>query len=278
MRTHFISLIGLDYDMDLLPYWVDYYLDYKFDVYKVWLHKKGDTPENPHPQRFEVQAALQQYHFSVEQAYGEFRNGSLRVKCLEPYHKSLHRDDYVICADSDEFHQLSPRDYFELFDAGFDVISGHLEERYDSTLHDPYPVRMGGMVRIPLDMQYPCRGQLHELILQEHPHVPASRSKILAAKAWVDVSYIGSHRAEADGGTQAAGYLVDHYTCRESLLHRMSGKSYYSPQEILNVAHFFGITDPQDERIAWLYDKLEERFRKQGWVPGANGARFLAKG
>lgn len=272
MKTHFISLVGLDFDRDLLPYWIDYYAEYQFDVYRVWLHVNGDTPDTPHPDRAVWQRIFERAGYGVEQAYGKFDNGRMRTACLKPYHRAQPAGDYIICADSDEFQVISPEEYRELFDIGIDVIEGELQERYDRTLHDPIALEAGDVVRVPLWVQYPNRGKMGEVVMQSHPHAGVSRRKILAAKASVIVSYMGSHRVEGSHYRRASNYIVDHYTCRESYLRRMGGKSYFHETEILDVARFFGITDPQDERISWLYDRLKKRIDRQGWIPTERGS------
>lgn len=278
MHTHFIALVGLDYDTDLLPYWVDYYREYGFDEYRVWLHVNGDEEAHPDPRRVRYGELFRDNGFYVEQAYGEFANGALRMRCLKGYQRTLPDDDFVICADSDEFQILSKDDYFDLMKCGFEVISGELRDRFDFTLHNPEPLIFGDPVRMPLHVQYPLHGNVAQIAKQTVEPASCCRAKVLAAKASVNVSYIGSHRVSGSKHREAKGYIVDHYTCRESYLRRMGGKTYFRPEQILDTASLFGITDPSDPRISWVYERIEQEAHSRGWEAGANGAVLSSRG
>lgn len=263
MKTHFISLVGLDFDTDLIPHWVDYYRAYEFDYYVVWLHVNGDTEEDPSLLRQAWQDYFEGHGFSVHQAYGNFKNGTLRVTCLKPYHRGVPDGDYLICADSDEFHQISKEEYQEHFRNGVEVISGELRERYGDTLKQAEPDS-------PLCEQYPNRGELDKVVPQSHYFAPGVRAKILAVRSNVHVSYIGSHRTTSPYSIEKGGYIVDHYTCRESLIRRMRGKTYYHPEAILDVARFFNMPEDHPD-IKDIYDDLKDLLESQGWTPNPKG-------
>lgn len=263
MQSHFIALVGLDYDRDIVPHWVRYYKRYEFDHYHVWLHVNGDTEEKPSDIRTRWRWYFEEYGFTVHDTFGVFKNGTRRLKCLKPYHESVPDGDYIVCADSDEFQQIEPEEYRRLFSEGWDVIEGTLIERFSRRLVEALP-------DIPLDRQYPRREKLDEVIEHSHHFAPGVRHKILAVKAPVMVNYIGSHRTHSGVFRRTGDYIVDHYTCRATFLARMRGKTYYHPEAIIDVARFFGHTD-EDECIQWLYKELADQIRDQGWIPDPAG-------
>jgi len=43
---HFAVLYGVDYELDLFPWWIEHYRNMRFDSYKVFLHREeGNIPD-----------------------------------------------------------------------------------------------------------------------------------------------------------------------------------------------------------------------------------------
>lgn len=264
MNIHFASLVGAGIDTDLLPFWINHYSKCGFDSYTVYLHsvKGGDEV------LIETATLFGKHGWTARLAPQErFRNGGLRQKVLNQHLSTLDPRDSLVTADSDEFHDIHPRIYRDMVEE-YHCIGGKLVDRYDTTLHD-------AGIGEPLDLQFPLTEPLDEIFddrakRRVYPEVictpwpKTSRHKILAARCFMNVNFIGSHHLECAGadreipesihGFKAAA--VKHYSWRSTVFDRMRPKSYYDARHLWCVGKQFSIPDSRLKRL--LADDIVE--------------------
>lgn len=255
-KFYFISLLCIDYDADLLPFWIPHYKGYCFDEYHIWLH-------SPNLKNRETRYTYWGEYFSdfgfkvnfVDDPH--FIDGRVRARALGRFSYGVDPDDYIISADSDELQGVPP-DYKDIaMRNDYDIMKGELVDKWDSTLHN-------AEADIPLAIQYPNSGNFYSSVFKPEFYPHTNRNKILCSKAKVPVSFTGSHdyaRNGAQNYTVCYDYNVDHYTFRQSYPDRMAGKRYYSGQLIKWVQEYF-----KDEReIASVEAKMNLQ-KEKGWV------------
>lgn len=268
-KIHFASLFCVDFDLDLLPFWTEHYLSFRFDDYNVWLNTQRNNTEKLN-YAFKY---LSERGFNVTIEHGQFVNGSLRAKVMEEYVSTLPKNDYLVTADSDEFQNMDG-DYCSLI-RQYDVVNGILVDRYDDTLHPASSSITPGRVRASLSDQFPHEGCVEQQIIYDYLNGDASkwpvvrRSKIMAARAGIPVSFGGSHFAFTHRENirySPEHYTVYHYTWRNSILERMGGKHYYKAAHLWYVSKFFNI-DGIHPDVQKQIDIEEKEQKEMGWVP-----------
>jgi len=225
MKIHFAALIGVDYDLDLAPYWTRYYLDRRFDSYTAILHREnGDIPAG-------IQADYRNAGFRVLCADGPFSIGCQRSVRLNNLADNLPPDDMLVTADADEFQSLkcdSPLDY-RYFCNRYDILHGLHEDRYTLTLENCYSDPFS---QYTLVEEY--TGEHIKRIVTPFLDVNKSpeliRTKILAAKAGAPVEYKGSHCMKYVASNANIFYdcKVIHFAWRENVASKNALKPYFS--------------------------------------------------
>lgn len=268
---HFASLINPLFDADLFEHWIDHYLYFNFDTYNVWFHDEGKDKKA-------LSHAVELFSdrgFDTHIITGDFHIGSLRVKALDPFRKSLPPDDTLVVADSDEFQWAD--DYDSLI-RSYDVVCGELIDRY--ACNNSGPALTDAISSIPLPAQYPCEGKVEELLLKTLPKEVVNlwpvmhRRKIMACPARLPVDFLGSHLISGEKKFSDLSYSpvqkVFHYSWRKSLLQRMCSKDYYTPIHIFYMLNFFGIAYQDEDQIPdILREKMhnqEKMQRSKGWI------------
>lgn len=242
MKIHFLAFIGVEYDMDLMPFWIPFYVDRKFDTYKVFLHREEGQIDP------EIINHFRQAGFSVKTCNGPYGHGLLQKLVFDNYVKTLPPEDFVVVADADEFqsspniaaqpsllenvftgpHSPIPVDYRGLLKF-YDIITGFMVDRYSDKLENccmnpfsQYPYEEP-FTREILKAFYPP--YLH---LSEWPHT--RRTKILAARAGSSVAYEGSHcMIEApEKANIAVNFRVYHFAWRKASKQKIIKKCYYT--------------------------------------------------
>lgn len=236
-KIHFVSLFGVDLDYDILAHWCHHYLKMQYDSYTVFLHSVDQTSR-----RFaHVKHSLRVAGFTVRLAPEKPYTTAMRNTLLSEFAQSLNPLDYMVVADSDEFHRTGPwaGSFRELIES-CDVLHGTLRDRWGSGLHAAQPAT-------PLDIQYPYSGSLFEKIYtrcdsdkKDRWRKPNTR-KILAARAGAPVAHLGSHVLYTSAGIakQIHGCIVDHFKWRETFADRLRTKWYYQPSYEDEVLLFF---------------------------------------
>lgn len=242
MKIHFASFFGVDFDLDLLPFWSEYYKACRFDSCHVILHREeGGIGEG-------IKNHFKRLGFSITLADGPFSHGMLLKLHMDLYASSLPKDDLLVIADADEFHCApavdgtlrdfpggEPPDYRALAEK-YDIISGWMVDRYGEKIEACY--------KDPF-LQYPLEEpETHEILKSFVPPFlnrtewPATRrTKILAARAGYDVAYEGSHGLfETPYDARIApDFRVLHFAWREATKKKLVNKTYYSKDNCIEI-------------------------------------------
>lgn len=224
MRHHFVSVIGVDYDLDLAPYWIKHYVEREFDTYTVFLHREqGDVPEH----------AVNMYKaagFIVHCIGGAYTGGIVGAFHLETFIRNLPKEDFVTVADADEFQCMadgSPIPYKALC-GEYDIMHGLFEERYSGSLSvcvkNPYEQYNHVEPYTGMFFRSFCPPYLDHI---EWPCV--YRCKIVAARAGEPYRFHGMHAIATikPDARILYGLKVVHFAWREGAARKLSKKSWY---------------------------------------------------
>lgn len=281
--VHFTSLFGVDFDFDLLPFWINHYQKFNFDRYHIHLHSRKNNVDKLHDSMEMLDRAGFDYEIVESSKYylGSTveldPSSTLRQLVIDHFFKNIPPSDFVVVADSDEFHQM-PCNYKDIL-TNYDYVFGELVDKYDTILHAAYP-------DIPVELQYRHTGDVHAIVRQLHKPSSDSwfylhKTKILACRASIPVNNVGSHNLlgeligtarkdlynildEMDGVKPIA---VHHYTWRDSIIDRMCDRPYYTAEQIIYTARFFGIDTIESP---YFHEKLKQEDALQeekGWEP-----------
>jgi hypothetical protein len=253
----FASFIRAALDCDLLPAWVAHYLACRFDRYAVFLHDvPGEEAHTDHAAK-----VFSDNGFEVNTVGGEYRNGTLQKAALESFHGTLDKNDTLVMADSDEFHDVKPKNYRNLCDE-FDAVHGPMVDRWTET----------GLCRADsrkaLNAQYPNSGNLYDWIREQHGlsdpiwNMGIPHEKFLCVKVKYAWDLNGGHGIEGEQPPQDSimrGVKIMHYTWREGILERMAQKTYFSPFWIGAIANHFNVGEDRLETVkAIIRDRMEK--------------------
>lgn len=224
MKHHFLSTIGVDYDLDLAPYWIAHYKACDFDTYTVFLHREDGTIP---------QSAVDLYRnagFTVHCIGGAFTGGMCGAFNMENFIRNLPKNDFVTVADADEFQttrdgSLIP---YKVLCSMYDVLHGLFEERYSDNL--------SVCVKNPFE-QYnriePHTGDFFKHFCPPYlDHIkwpPVYRCKIIAARASETYRFYGMHTL-VDLNSKSKilfGLKVVHFAWREGAAKKTAKKSWY---------------------------------------------------
>lgn len=226
-------MFGVEYDLDLFPFWARYYLDMKLDSYKVFLHKEDGKIGG------DIKSEFKNAGFTIECIDGPQSNGILRKLLLGYYASQLPPDDFLVTADADEFQRNpsygnpeTPPDYRRLL-VNYDIITGFLVDRYS--------IRLEACHNDPFE-QYPeeepfTRDTYKNFtppFLRKTEWSQTRRNKILAAHCGDEVSYAGSHCLMSVPATAriAEDFRVMHFAWRDSAKAKLSVKTYFTPENL----------------------------------------------
>jgi hypothetical protein len=229
MKIHFASLVGVDYDTDMLPYWIPYYLKAKLDSYTVVLHREtGDIPHS-------IQEDFRNAGFKVRCADGPFTIGCARSAHINNIANNLPTGDMLVTVDADEFvtdENNEPLDYRSLC-SQYQILHGLHSDRYSDTLvacnRDPF-------LQYPYEEEY--TGEYHKAIsvpFLGNSKPPALwRCKIIAAPVECPVEYKGSHVVSEvlSSYNIRFGLKLIHFNWREGAARKLAFKQYYSLENI----------------------------------------------
>jgi hypothetical protein len=256
MNIHFAAFFGTEFDLDIMPFWIEHYKKANFDSYHIFLHKEsGEIGSN----------AINQFKhegFSVETVSGPYGHGILQKLVLGPYSDKLPPDDFLVIADADEFQSgpnAGPLDagdglfigppapslisYRELL-RYVDIVTGSLVDRYTHRLETCFrdPFRQYPYEEHPANEIF---GNFTPPEFRKTEWPLTRRTKILAARAGHEVAYEGSHcLLQVPVNAQyAENYKVYHFAWRESAKRKLLIKAYFSQE---NAKEIFDNDIPQD--------------------------------
>jgi hypothetical protein len=263
MNIHFAAFFGVEFDLDILPFWLEHYKKCYFDSYHVILHREsGEIGSN-------IKMQFKNQGFSIALADGPYGAGILQKLHLGPYADTLPPDDFLVIADADEFQSEAGPDPLKVGDNLFvgppapamipyhellkhvDIVTGFMVDRYAHRLETCYmnPFR-----------QYPYEEPDANDILKAFspPQYRSTewpmtrRTKVLVARAGYHVAYEGSHcMTQVSANAQIAeGYKVYHFAWRDSAKNKLVKKAYYSKE---NCSELFN-DDISDEISGAIHD------------------------
>lgn len=226
MKKHFAALFGVDYEQDILPYWLVHWIDKRFDSYTVYLHRETGSIEE------RLVKLFQRNGWTVHLLDGSHRDGGLRGEVLSRFAASLPPDDFLITADADEFHLV---DYDKVL-GEYDIVRGFMSDYYGYVLEachrDPFDQYM---FQEEFTGEYLKNFSPPFMRKSEWKHT--KRTKILAARAGYNVAYAGSHcMLEVPINAKILeNQLVHHFAWRESAKSKLAVKSYYTEENLREV-------------------------------------------
>jgi len=228
-KIHFACLFGVDYELDIAPYWIRHWQSHQLDYYRIFLHReKSGIPSS-------TVKLFQDAGFYVSCVDGPHSNGILRRETVGRYAMNIDPEDFIVTADADEFHDLDYHDALQ----EYDIISGFLHDHYGASLEvcdrDPFE-------------QYPHEEKFTGEPLKNFtpPFLRTTewpltrRGKILACRAGDKLLYMGSH---VMGEVSSTAKILDnqkvhHFAWRESAARKTAVKSYYKKE---NLKEIFGV-------------------------------------
>jgi len=229
-KIHFISLVSVDLDSEMLPYFLPHYAGFGLSNYVIFLHEgksKSDTA-------WSVEAAKSLgMKAKIIPQNASFQNGELKKVLFENFAKACSPEDYILTADADEIQHWNeaPVEYIQ---KDVDVVLGTRVDRFNDSLREIDPEE-------ELETQYPFS---HEN-LSRHlwPKRPRANHKIVLSRAKVPVQFEKSKTILGDGkGLNIAdGVLIEHYKWRSNIFERLENRLGYAPNEIQSLKNFFEV-------------------------------------
>jgi len=236
-KVHFVSLFAVDFDLDIMPFFSEHYLDFGFDDYAIFLNSQEGNIDAIK----KATAFFGERGFETAIIEGDFADGNLRQRAISAYVSTLPANDFIVVSDSDELQSV-PFAYREMILTN-DIITGTLVDRWDTTLHD-------AIIGIPLKKQYPLAGYIDTIISAKGTVAPGQvvkchREKIMASRCIMPVNWIGSHGLDADMTNirVRTGYDIWHYSFRASYIKRMQNKSYYNQDYQQAIKRMFNVQE-----------------------------------
>jgi len=225
-KIHFACLFGVDYELDLMPYWIDHWLSHHLDYYKVFLHREAGNIDPAIVREFKYAG------FDVTEVDGPHSNGLLRAAAISNYASNMESSDFLVAADADEFHMI---DYRKVLDE-YDVVTGFMVDRYGDRLEkctdnpfvqyyheEPFTQDILKNFTPPFlqNTQWPC----------------TMRTKVLACRAGEESTYAGSHvmKLVSSNSRILDNQKVYHFAWRESAARKTAVKSYFSEENLFEI-------------------------------------------
>jgi hypothetical protein len=248
--------------MDLLRHWAKHYMEYRFDSYRIYLHTRHDMDHASRSCFVDEMKRFYNFDATFIPDTPEFKCGSLRQKVIDGYRKTLPENDYLVVADSDEFHDIPKDDYREMI-LSHDAVTGSLVDRWSDTLS--YCRQ-----NIPPFGQYPREGNFLDEFDPPLEFAPVF-TKVLSSRANIPVSFIGSHFISPSYAKKHEGDLeimngrkVLHFTYRDSFIRRMCERPYYRYDDVMRICRYFRVPSSTME---WVQKVFDRRQQEMGWIP-----------
>lgn len=228
-KIHFVSLVSIDHDIDMLPYFIPHYAEMGLDNYCLFLHEGKDTDANLWAEKAAKENGWKSRFIPREASFG---NGELKRVLFEKLRRACKPSDYIVCADGDEIQKwgMSPR---EVADDNFDMVLGKRFDRLNEKLVDIDH-------SLELEENFPMTHDNLSRVL--FPKRPRSRDKIVMAKASVPVDYrkCMSLTVKNPGNVKVTeGVAINHYKWRRGIFDRLRERPDYLPGEIAAIQKFF---------------------------------------
>lgn len=230
-RLHFVALVSVNFDVDLLPYFLPHYSELGCDNYCLFLHEGKNTDAN-----LWAEKAAKEFDWKVRFIPREasYQNGELRRALINKFRQAAKPHDFIITADGDEFQKWDkhPR---EVMGEGADVVIGGRFDKFNEKL---LPVDHGE----DLDATYPLMNENLSSVI--YPKRIRQREKIVMARVGLPVDYRKCLSMQTVKGVnpQVTGEVpILHYKWRNNIFHRISQRPDYAPDEVQAIKNFFEV-------------------------------------
>jgi hypothetical protein len=228
-KIHFVALVSVEYDVDLLPYFLPHYDEMDLDNYCLFLHEGPSTDDNLWAEKAAKEFGWKCRFIPREATFG---TGELKRVLLNKFQKAAKPSDYILCADGDEIQEWenSPQ---EVAEKNYDMALGRRFDRFAETLgridhthtlEENFPLEMDNLSKILF------------------PRRQRPRDKIVMAKCSVPVDYkkCASLTVRETRAPRVTGDVkILHYKWRDGVLGRLSQRADYLPEEITAIKSFF---------------------------------------
>jgi len=249
LQIHLVALISPELDYDIIPHWIRYYNEFNIDTRTVFLNTTTNISGKHTPKYLEVKDLFELNSYIVLPSFGGFNSGDLKIDIFNAFKFWMHKDDYLLVADSDEFQQWGTFDIKSLtLDGQVDFFHGYLVDCYGGKLTDATPG--------DLNLQYPMRTRKLEYSIVGCPVDSYFHdTKILMSKVWVPVCFHGSHEVLMNqipsyrkGNFRGRGeFEVLHFRYRKTLRDRLMTKRWNTDTKADKILEFFNEEDPYGE-------------------------------
>jgi len=228
-KIHFVSLLSVEFDVDMIPTFIPHYAGLELDNYVLFLHEGKNTDANLWAESAAKEAGWKCRFVPRESSFG---NGELKRALVNKFQKACKPGDYIICADGDEIQAwpFSPRDVAA---DDYDMVLGRRIDRFNEKL-------VGIDHEIPLEINFPLEHDNLSKIL--FPKRPRSRDKIVMAKASVPVDYkkcLGLTVKQPGNLRVTAEVPILHFKWRDNIFRRIQERADYFPEEVQAIHNFF---------------------------------------
>jgi hypothetical protein len=230
-KIHFISLVSVDLDLDMLPYFLPHYNALGLDNYCLFLHE-GKSPDD----NLWAESAAKDLGWKVRfvPRNASFCNGDLRKALFNKFQKAVPPTDYIMTSSGDELQNWTGSPY-DFVSGDFDVILGLRFDRFSDSLRGINP-------EDELENIYPI--QHPNLTKEIFPNKPRSNDKIILSKAAVPVDFKKSTSllTKDTSNLKVTGDIsIYHYKWRDNIFNRLRERSDYTPDEIRSIKNFFEV-------------------------------------
>jgi hypothetical protein len=239
-KIHFVAMVGVDVDIDIMPYWIRHYKSLNLDSYTVFLHLSKDEGKNMATSyNLQVQGFdLIYLPNNILEVNEKMKNAPdfVREKVLTDFIATLPKEDFVLNADGDEFQVWERNPHHDL-ERGVNVVIGNLVDCFDDTLHNPD-------YNLTLEENYPIRNENLSTFFKAEPCL--TRKQCLFP-VWYPVNLTGTHTVKLGvdwekGRTIISGPIeVLHYRWRKEAINRVRGRKYWPQDEIEKMEAFFEV-------------------------------------
>jgi hypothetical protein len=178
-------------------------------------------------------------------------------------------DDYLVTADSDEFHCMDPATYRDII-LDHEAVTGNNTDRWSTKLR--YADESA------LERQFPFSGDI--MGVHNKKQTVNVTEKVLACRAGIAVDFTGSHKIVAASPPPPhriyGGCVVNHYRWRPCVLDSFRDKFYYRLSDMQNIMDIFGMKPEDHPYYAELEKREIELQKSKGWMPNEEGYAVIS--
>lgn len=229
-KIHFVCLVSVDFDVDMLPYFLPHYTALELDNYCIFLHEGKDTDANLWAEKSARDLGWKARFVPREASYG---NGELKKQLLNKFQRACQPSDYIVTSDGDEIQNwdVPPQEFAA---KKYDIVIGRRLDRFNEIL---LPIDH----TLELEANFPLvHDNLSKVLFDKRPR---ARDKIVMSKASCPVDFRKSMGLTRELSNLKVGSEIPvcHYKWRDNIFKRLRERSDYTPDEIKAIKLFFEV-------------------------------------